>query len=156
VETNGRWAHATSGLSVHPKQSGQAIVEFALVVPILLVLAFGVLAIGRVVQADMAVRAVAWEAARAGALADSVTQATGQGLATGLAVADDYHLNRSAVQITVDASGYRRGGQVVAKARYVVSFGDLPLLGWASTPLQNVHAEPVDPFRAGVPVGAQP
>lgn len=156
METKDRWAHAASAQSTHSQQNGQAIVELAIVVPILLVLAFGVLAIGRVVQADMAVRAVAWEAARAGALANSATQATRQGLTSGLAVADDYHLSQSAVQITIDASGYRRGGQVVAKARYVVSFGDLPLLGWASAPVESVHAEPVDPFRAGVPVGAQP
>jgi len=138
------------------RQGGQAIVELAIVVPILLLLAFSVLAIGRVIQADMAIRAVAWEAARAGALANSATQAARQGLATGLAVADDYHLRQSAVQLTVDASGYRRGGQVVAKARYVVSLSALPLLGWASAPVESVHMEPVDPYRAGVPVGAQP
>jgi len=65
------------------RQGGQAIVELAIVVPILLLLAFSVLAIGRVIQADMAIRAVAWEAARAGALANSATQAARQGLATG-------------------------------------------------------------------------
>jgi Flp pilus assembly protein TadG len=156
MDNKGRRVHAASTQSACLRQRGQAIVELAIVVPILLVLAFGVLAVGRVVQADMAVRAVAWEAARAAALANSATQATRQGLVTGLAVAGDYHLRQSGVQLTVDASDYRRGGQILAKARYVVSFGDLPLLGRAGAPVESVHAEPVDPFRAGVPVGAQP
>lgn len=156
METEGLWIHAASGQFMHPQENGQAIVELAIAVPILLMLTFGVLAIGRILQADMAIGAVAWEAARTGALADSATQATRQGLATGLAVADDYHLNQSDMQIAIDASGYRRGGQVVAEARYIVSFGDLPLLGWVSAPVESTHAEPVDPYRAGVPVEVQP
>ena len=74
----------------HPRwkggaQCGQAIVELALVLPVLLLLTMGVLGVGRITQAHMAVRAVAWEAARAAALAPTSTAAAEQGLAAGLA-----------------------------------------------------------------------
>ena len=47
----------------------------ALVVPLLLLLAFGVVGVGRVGQARLGVSAVAREAARAAALADSPAEA---------------------------------------------------------------------------------
>src|SRR5207249_11812615 len=52
------------------RSRGQALVETALVIPMLLLLALGVVGVGRVVQAQLAVSAAAREAARAGALAD--------------------------------------------------------------------------------------
>ena len=45
---------------------GQAFLEYALILPILLCLAFAVVGAGRVVQAQLGVSAVAREAARAG------------------------------------------------------------------------------------------
>ena len=138
------------GRFAHARQRGQAVVELALVAPVLLLLCFGVLGVGRVTQAHMAARAVAWEAARAAAVAPSAAGAAQRGVAMGLAVADAYRLRRSALQLTVDASDFRRGGQVRADARYTVSLADLPLLGWAATTVDSVHTEPIDPYRAGL------
>lgn len=139
----------------HPRgkgdaQRGQAVVEVALVLPVLLLLVVGVLGVGRITQAHMAARAVAWEAARAAALAPSSGAATERGLAAGVAVADAYRLQPSALSLTVDASDFRRGGQVRADARYRVSLADLPLLGWASASVDSAHTEPVDPYRSGL------
>jgi hypothetical protein len=46
---------------------GQAVVEFAIVLPILLLLAFGTVALGRLMLAQFAIENAAWEGARAGA-----------------------------------------------------------------------------------------
>ena len=62
------------------------------VVPVLLTLAFGVVAVGRVAQTRMAVGAVVREAARAGALADSGPAAVMRGEARGHQVASDHRL----------------------------------------------------------------
>lgn len=135
-------------------QRGQAVVELALVLPVLLFLSLAVLAVGRVTQAHMAARAVVWEAARAGALASSPADASQQGLASGLAVADAYHLQRSDLHLTVDASDFRRGGEVRASVRYAVSLADLPVLDGSAVSVSSQHAEPVDLFRSGIATGA--
>jgi len=132
------------------EQFGQAVVELALVLPVLLLLTLAVLGIDRVTQAHMAARAIAWEAARAAALASSANGAAAQGAAEGMAVAEDYHLQRSALHVTVDASQFRRGGQVSAAVRYDVSLADLPLLGRATVRVGSDHTEPVDPYRSGL------
>jgi Flp pilus assembly protein TadG len=51
------------------QQRGDAIVEFVLVLPILLLLLFGILEVGRVVDAWIVVQNAAREGARSGALA---------------------------------------------------------------------------------------
>ena len=145
---------ARMATGAHRQQRGQAVVEMALVLPVLLLLALAVLGVGRITQAHMAARAVAWEAARAAALAVSPSTAAQQGLAAGFAVADAYHLQRAALHLRVDASDFRRGGAVQAAVRYNVSLADLPVLGWAQASVSSQHTEPVDPFRSGIGTGA--
>ena len=65
-----------------------------------------------------------------------------------MATAADYALDPSKLGITVDASAFRRGGHVTAEARYVITFGDLPFLGWASVPVQAEDVQPVDAYRS--------
>jgi len=131
------------------RQQGQALVELALVVPFLLLLGTSLIGVGRVTQVRMGVNVVARDAARAGALASSPEEAAARGVQRGQDVALSYGLGDGSLQLIVDASGYGRGGRVVAQARYVVRFVDLPLLGWAQVPLTSTHAEPVDPYRGG-------
>jgi Flp pilus assembly protein TadG len=57
-------------------QRGDAIVEFALVAPILLLIMFGILEVGRVVDAWIVVQNAAREGARTGALAPAATAGT--------------------------------------------------------------------------------
>ena len=65
-----------------------------------------------------------------------------------MATAADYALDPAALALTVDAGAFRRGGQVAARARYLVTFGDLPMLGWARVSVQAVDVQPVDAYRA--------
>ena len=136
--------------------TGQALVELALVAPLLLFLTFGVLAVGRVAQAHMAVSAVADEAAQAAALAGSPSEAVLNGLARGQQVANEYGLTGDALALSVDARDFRRGGEVRADASYTVRLDDLPLLAWARVPVTSTHLAPIDAYGGFVTTGMTP
>lgn len=127
-------------------QRGQALVELALVAPLLLLLTSGVLAASRVARAELGIAQVAVEAARTAALAGSQEAAQGAGLAQGRTVAREDGLTDGSLGLVVDASDFGRGGSVEAAANYTVSFDDLPLLGWAHVALSSRHTEPVDRY----------
>lgn len=134
---------------------GQALVETALVLPILLVLAFGVIGAGRVTQARMGVDAVAREAARAAALASEPSTALSQGIARGQVVATGYGLTNGTLKLSVDVGPFQRGGAVQANASYTISFNDLPLLSWAQITVASAHAERLDLYRSRWPSGGE-
>ncbi len=138
------------------RHHGQALIETALVIPMLLVLAFGVVGVGRVTQAQLAVSAAAREAARVGALSDDAAQAKEQGRSQGEKVAQGYGLTGDSFTITVDAGSFERGGKVRAEARYEVALDDLPLLGWARLPVASEHVERIDLYRSRWKQGSQP
>jgi Flp pilus assembly protein TadG len=137
-------------------QHGQALVELALAIPVLLLLACGVIAFGRVSEAQMGVSAVAREAARAAALANSSDEAASQGLTRGQEVAAGYHLTNGSLQLTVDPGTFTRGDTVRASARYTVSLVDLPLLGWAHIMVSSTHLERIDLYRSFWQTGGGP
>jgi len=130
------------------RQDGQAIIEMALVVPMLLLLAFGVVAVGRVTQAQMAVSAVARESAASAAMANDAAEAVARGTVRGRAVAEGYHLANGTLQFVIDAGTFARGGAVEASAHYEVVLNDLPLLGWVRVPVNSHHRERIDPYRS--------
>jgi len=146
--------HASTLPSVNER--GQALVEVTLVIPILLLLAFGVVAVGRVTDAQMGVSAVAREASRAAALANGPGAAASQGMTQGQKVAAGYHLGDGSLQLAVNAGNFVRGGTVQASARYTVSLGDLPLLGWAHITVGSTHLERIDLYRSFWPTGSAP
>ncbi|MCC6177469.1 MAG: pilus assembly protein [Chloroflexi bacterium] len=127
---------------------GQALVETALVVPLLLTLAFGVVAAGRVAHGQMAVSAVAREAARAAALADSAADAGSRGVSRGREVAAGYGLGDGPLDVRVEPGAFSRGGEVRASVRCDVSLEDLPLLSWARVPVSSEHVERIDTHRS--------
>ena len=127
---------------------GQALVETALVIPMLLTLAFGVVAAGRVAHGQMAVGAVAREVARAAALADTATDAQSRGVARGREVAAGYGIDDASLEVQVQTGAFSRGGEVRASARYEVSLQDLPLLGWARVPVASERRERIDTYRS--------
>jgi hypothetical protein len=137
------------------RSPGQALIEAALVIPMLLILTFGVVGVGRVTHAQVAVSATAREAARAGALADDTGQAQERGRARGEEVAKGYGLTGGAFTLTVDPGSFERGGRVRASARYEVTLDDLPLLGWARVELASEHVERIDLYRSRWKNGSQ-
>jgi hypothetical protein len=133
------------------RSRGQSLVEAALVTPPLLLLAFGVLAAGRVAQAQMGVSAVAREAARAGALAGSPAEAVALATARGREVADGYRLTNGSLELDIDPGTFDRGDRLRAEARYQVTLDDLPFLGWARVEVASRQAERIDLYRSRWP-----
>ena len=129
-------------------QRGQALVETALVIPMLLLLAFGVIGVGSVTQAQMGVSAVAREAARAAALADDPVRAVQAGLARGREVAAGYNLANGSLHLAIDPGTMARGASVAATASYEVDLADLPLLGWTRVSVSSTHLERTDLYRS--------
>ncbi|MDQ2744120.1 MAG: pilus assembly protein [Chloroflexota bacterium] len=125
-------------------------------IPLLLLLAFGVVAMGRVTDAQMGVSAVAREAARAAALANEPGEAASQGVTRGQEVAAGYHLGDGSLHLAVNAGNFTRGGTVQASAHYTVSLGDLPLLGWAHITVGSTDLERIDLYRSFWPAGTTP
>lgn len=130
------------------KQQGQALVEVALVIPVLLLLVLGVVALEQVLQAQLGVSAVAREAAHVAATAGSPAEAAARGLARGQEVAAGYRLGNGSLVLTVDAGSLQRGGQVVASAHYTVAFAGLPPVDWGAVTVSSTHAEQVGLYRS--------
>ena len=136
-------------------ERGSVLIETAFVLPVLLVMALGVIGVGRVIQADVGIMAVAREAARSAAMANDANEAVSRGLARGQDVARGYQLTDGSLQLAVDPGSFERGGQVTAQAGYTVQLGDLPLLHWARLRLHSRHTEAIDPYRSRWPVGGR-
>jgi Flp pilus assembly protein TadG len=139
-------------------QGAQALVEVAVLLPMLLGLALGIVALGRIVQAQTGVIALAHEAARAGALARTPDEAVASMRQRIDDVSSGVGLDARAVSLDWDVSTFgRENGRVAATVQYPVNLSDLPLLGW-SPPVRvtAAHVEWVDPFRSGVGSTATP
>ena len=131
---------------------GQALVETALALPVVLMLGLGVLGVARVSSALMGVTVAAREAALAAALAPDAATAWSWGTTRGRQVAAEYGLNTSSASflVDVDVSSFEWWGEVRASVTYAVSLADIPLVPWAQVqvPLQRSHAEVLDPYRS--------
>ena len=135
-------------------QSGSVLVEAALVIPVVLLVAFGVVMTGRIVAAQIGVEAVAREAGRALAVAPSASEGLAEARARGVAAALGHGLRAEVLELDLDAGAFHRGGIVRARASYRVELGDLPLLGMVAITVSAEHAERVELYRSRVAVGA--
>jgi hypothetical protein len=140
------------------RQSAQALVEMALLLPVVLALVFGTIAISRIVQTRTAVVAVAQEAARAAALASSPTDASVRMRARAELVAPGLGLDARALVLGWDLSRFSASpAEVVALVEYSVDFGDLPLIGdFPALVVRAEHVEWIDPFRSGISLEGAP
>jgi Flp pilus assembly protein TadG len=129
------------------REPGNAIVEMALLAPIVGALLAGLGAMAIVVQAQLGLVAVAEEAARAATYAPSPQQAVSFGRARGQQVGEGYALRNGSLVVTVDSTAFAPGGVVRATAHYQLSASQVPLLGLAHVDLEQRHAEPVPLYR---------
>jgi Flp pilus assembly protein TadG len=134
---------------VSRRSPGQAMVEFVLTSPLLLLLVVGVMALGLVARTDGAVSAVASEAARAASLTPTPAAAIAAGQSRGAAVAQGYGLDPNQVMIRVDTSAFGRGGQVGATADYRLVL-NLPLLDSTlrAVSFHRTGIQPIAPNRS--------
>lgn len=129
-------------------ESGQALVEAAIVLPVLLVLAFGVVMAGRVAHAKIAVQAAAREAGRELATAPSEEQGLADADVAARSAADGYGLAADGLTVDLESNGFERGGTVTATVSYDVGLGGLPLIDALDVTVSSSHAEQVDPYRS--------
>jgi hypothetical protein len=134
------------------RQTAQALVELALVLPVVLLVFFGTVGVSRYVQTNVAVVAVAHVAARAGALASSPPDAVDRMRQRTASVATGLGLDPHAVTVSWDLSHFNsQPGLVDVTVEYPVDFGDVPIVGGMFPTIARAeHVEWVDPFRSGV------
>lgn len=129
-------------------ERGQALIEAALVIPVLLLVAFGVIMAGRIVHAKIAIQAAAREASREVATAASESAGVSEGIQTAQSVADGYGLSQDRLSVEIDANGFQRGDTVTATVRYDLGLGDLPLLGRSGVSVTSSHSERIELYRS--------
>jgi hypothetical protein len=138
---------------------GQALVELACGLSVILVLIFGLLGVARVTSALLGLTAVTREAARVGARAPDAATAFDWAVARGQQVAAEYGL--AGVLLDVDTSSFDmqsgpealEPGEIRVRADATVDLSDVPLVAWAQVqvPLERRFAEVVDPYRSAPP-----
>ena len=134
--------------TLHRDGRGAALVETAVILPALLLLVLGVVMVGRVVQAQIAVQAVVREAGRAAAIAPMANVALEQGTARGHAVAAGHGLSPEDLDLMLDVGTFARGGTVSVEASYPVELADLPLLGAIAVTVSGSHEQRIDLYRS--------
>jgi Flp pilus assembly protein TadG len=133
-------------------EDGQALVELALVAPLVLSFLLGVLLFGRILGARAALSAAAREAARV--VAEAPAEDTGVRLAQQRAVdvVTAYGLAPGRFRVTIDDDGFVRGGTVTVQTSYDVPIGDLPLAGRViagpTVSVRAVDRERIELYRA--------
>ncbi len=129
-------------------QSGSVLIEAALVIPVVLVVAASVVMAGRVAHARIGVEAVAREAGRALAQAPTAARGLQEGRLRALAAARGCGLDPAAVALQLDAGTFARGGVARARASYRVALGDVPFYGVAGVTVTASHQERVELYRS--------
>jgi len=134
------------------RQPAQALVEVAVLLPVVLLLVFGTIGVSRYVQTHAAVVAVTHEAARAAALASGPSDAIDRMRQRSQVVAPGFGLDARMLVLRWDVTRFdNQPGQVAATIEYPLDFGDLPLVGALfPTVVRAEHSEWVDPFRSGI------
>jgi hypothetical protein len=138
---------------------GQALVELACGLSVILLLVFGLLGVARVTTSLLGLTAVTREAAQVGARAPDAATAFDWAVARGQQVAAEYGLG--AVLLDVDTSSFevQSGpgvfvpGEIRVRADATIDLSDVPLVAWGhvQVPLERSFAEVVDPYRSAPP-----
>ena len=134
------------------RERGVALLEFALVLPLLVSILVAALLLARVLWSHQVVWALAGEAARAGALGASAADADQRARDRAGQMADDASLDPGRLTVEVDTSRFGRGGWVSVSASYqVVQLAPIgPLAATDGWVVGAEAQEPVDRYRSGV------
>lgn len=116
---------------------GAAAVEFALVLPLLLMLVFGIVDFGRLFFAQVSVTQAAREGARLAALAPALGYSNGTIQTRTAAAATGLGLTASAVTVTSCAAGDTQTKDAVVTVKYTLNFST-PMTGLVGLPASKV------------------
>src|SRR5258708_18114670 len=133
-------------------KSGQALVEWGLTAFVLMLFAFGLLAVGQIGGEDMAVRSAATQAAFAAARAPSATAAQLYGQAAAAEAVRGSQIEN--LQVTIDTGSFQRGSTLTVTARGYVNLAAVSIIshvlgrrGWVTW---HAHAL-IEPYRSRTP-----
>ncbi len=134
------------------RQSGQALVEWVMSAFVLMLFAFGLLAVGQIVGEDVAIRSAATQAAFAAARAPSASAAQQYGQAAAAEAMRGVQVEN--FQVTIDTGTFQRGSTLTVTAKGYVSLAALPgisqLLGAKVALTWQAHAL-IEPYRSRTP-----
>jgi Flp pilus assembly protein TadG len=134
------------------RQSGQALVEWALSALVLILFGLGILAVGHVVGQYMSVRAAATQAAFAAARAPSAQAAQAAADQAAQEAVSDSRVRD--FQISVDTGSFERGATLTAQATGCVSLEPFPIISAVlgrCVPLHWVAHALIEPYRSRSP-----
>jgi hypothetical protein len=145
----GYWRSLRNQAGHHARRRApaQATLDFLVLLPLLLVLLFGLLGAGRLVSASIGVSAVAREAARAGAVAAAPAEAAARARSRGQQVGGEYGLGNGTLNVQPDVSHWGPQGEVSVTATYILHLADVPLVRLGDITLQRTDGEVVGPWR---------
>lgn len=129
-----------------PSRRGQALVETALILPLMLVLALGVVVLARLADAVAGLDGATSAAASAAARAPSEAQAQIAGTATFRSALAGYSLQGGSVSLTT--SGFPRSGSVAAAGQALVDLSFAPVPGLPRRLLiRSLAVAPIETWR---------
>jgi Flp pilus assembly protein TadG len=137
---------------VRRSQSGQALIEWAVVAFVLLLFALGLIAIGQILGQYMAIRSAASQAAFAAARAPSASDAVQVGQQAAREAVRGSQVQSFSVGI--DVGGFERGGIVTATAAGDVNLARFPLIRQllgSHFHLRWVASALIEPYRSRAP-----
>jgi hypothetical protein len=138
---------------VKGQQSAQALVEWAVSALVLILFAFGMLAVGHVVAEYMAVRSAASQAAFAAARAPSEpdAQSAGQDAARQAVAGSQVR----GFRVIIDTAGFQRGASLTVEATGCVSLDPFPAIVTDAlgrcVQLRWVAHALIEPYRSRTP-----
>ncbi len=128
---------------------GSSIIELVIVTPIVIVLLFTMVALGRYSQNNILVEQASAAAARAASLTSSPGQAQRAAQGAADATLSGAGLACAAMTVSVDTSVFRPGGQVSVTVTCTSDLSSLALTGVpGSATLHSTSAAPLEAFRA--------
>jgi Flp pilus assembly protein TadG len=134
------------------RDRGSASLELVLLTPVLLVLLLFVVMGGRYAQARADVDSAARDAARAGSLERSSPAATAAAEGAAARRLADRDVVCTDLEVQLDVTNFRPGGDVGATVSCTVDLSDLTGLGVpSSVSFESDFREPVDVFRGADP-----
>ncbi len=138
-----------SGQALRPR-SGQAYVEFVLVIPLFLIIIAGITGYGQALYTRLAVDAAAWSACRHAVASLDESRATNQAFLAARYTLGGFGLNPDSAQVQVTHWGaWQRGTQVRAQVCYSVPAPPVPM-GNLFSPTQVCARQlmPVNQFKS--------
>jgi Flp pilus assembly protein TadG len=132
------------------REDGSVTTEVVLLTPVLLVLLGFVIMTGRIGDVDGAVTHAAQQAARAGTLTGNADAARSAASSTVRANLEHLGISCTRLEVTVETSRFRPGGDVAVEVTCTVALGDVAFTGLPGQRTVSARAvEVIDVFRGG-------